>query len=536
VALRNRLKPGSVVKMPNGGQYVICEQIGEGGLSLIYAAKTKCNNYPVIIKEFFPAEHAHRAEKTLRASDGTILEKKDRVYPDSDHSERFERCLCAFEQEGQLGSCARLNSFQIISFTDSGNGFAVLPRWSNNSCSFDDLVDNWRFSPPASNDPVFTDLGRIHFSLMAIGSLLAALSSVHGQGMLHLDISPSNVVWAGQTHSSPENGVAFLTDFGCSVYMEDKAYPAECVLSYSKKYAAPEYGLKNGRLTEATDIYSVGRLLMFLCMGHRTFCEHLTLEELVSGLHIQERCRELLLTIIQKATAENMLDRYQSASEMQDAIGELLSVIPAHPINPDNTTAFSLYSLKSMLEGSLDTRYSWAHELCDRRGFTTMIPDSIHQPVAKLAGGHFKDEESFLRTVLPEGIFSCLWAQISKETDMRFAINGVMSGNYPQEWKTEIGSKFVDSSYAIPDLFKHCRKLLGSENSFKDSISFLFQLPGPDISYFERCYTECGFEIKRATYKGLALLVLFALLGQGECGFEAFAQHSPSEICRLMQK
>lgn len=537
IGMRKPLKPGSIIKMPNQGQYVICEKIGEGGLSLIYSAKTKANNYPVIIKEFFPAEHARRAETTLRAEDGTIIEIKDRVYPDSDYVDRFNRCLSAFEQEGQLGSSARMNTFQIISFSDCGEGYAILPRWSNDSCSFYDLVNGWRGSPPASVDPVFTDNGRVQFSLTAISSLLSAVSSIHTQNMLHLDISATNVVWAGHNRTRSENGTAFLTDFGCSVLMsENNAYPAEYVLSYSKAYAAPEYAIKGSNLTFATDIYSVGQLLTFLCLGQRAFYKHSSLEGLLGRLHIPERCRQLLLTIIQKATAENMLDRYQSATEMQNAIGELFSIIPMHPINPDNTTAFSLYSLKSMLEGSLDTHYSWAHELCDRRGFAAIIPDSIHQPVVKLVGGHFKDEESFLRAVLPEGIFSYLWAQISKETDTRYAINGVMSGNYPQEWKTEISSKFVDSSYAIPDLFKHCRKMLGSESSFKDSISFLFQLPGPDISYFERCYTECGFEIKRSTYKGLALLVLFALLGQGKCGFEAFAQHSPSEIYKLMQK
>lgn len=272
IGMRKPLKPGSIIKMPNQGQYVICEKIGEGGLSLIYSAKTKSNDYPVIIKEFFPAEHARRAEKTLRAEDSTIIEIKNRVYPDSDYVDRFNRCLSAFEQEGQLGSSARMNTFQIISFSDCGEGYAVLPRWSNDSCSFYDLVNGWRSSPPASVDPVFTDLGRVQFSLTAISSLLSAISSIHAQDMLHLDISATNVVWAGHSRTAPENGSAFLTDFGCSVLMaENEPYPAEYVLSYSKAYAAPEFALKDGRLTFATDIYSVGRLITFLCLGQRAF-------------------------------------------------------------------------------------------------------------------------------------------------------------------------------------------------------------------------------------------------------------------------
>lgn len=537
MGMRKPLKPGSIIKMPNQGQYVICERIGEGGLSLIYSAKTKANDYPVIIKEFFPAGHAHRAEKTLRADDGTIIEKKDRVYPDSDYVDRFNRCLSAFEQEGQLGSSARMNNFQIISFADCGEGYAVLPRWSNDSCSFYDLVNGWRSSAPPSNDRYFTDLGRVHFALTATSSLLTAVSSIHAQGMLHLDISANNVVWAGHSRTTPENGTTFLTDFGCSALMTDGVYPAEYVLSYSKEYAAPEYVLKDGELTCATDIYSVGRLLTFLCLGQRAFYKTSSLKNLIGRLHISDKCRNILLKIIQKATAENMLDRYQSALEMQEAVIDLLRMIPANPINPNCSTAFSLYSLKSMLEGSLDTRYSWAHELCDRRRFTMKIPDSIHQPVVSIAGRRFENDESFLQALLPDEIFDYLWEQVSNETSKQFVIQAIMSGNYPDEWKDEISNKLVQNACALPDLFKYCRNLLRSECAFDENISFLFQIPGSDIDYFQHCYTECGFEIGPAKYKGLALLVVFALLGPSEeHGFYTFAQHSPSEISKLMRR
>lgn len=537
MGIRNSLTPGSIIKMPNRGQYVIDEKIGEGGLSLIYSAKTKNNGYPVIIKEFFPAEYAHRAQKTVKADDGRIIAQKGCVYPDNGHEDRFRRCLNAFEQEGQLGSCARRNNFQIISFADCGEGYAVLPRWSNDSCSFEELVRGWRQSPPVSADCVSPDFGRLHFALTAISSLLSAVASIHEQNMLHLDISATNVVWSGHSRTTPENGATFLTDFGCSVLMaEGEPYPAEYVLSYSKSYAAPEYALKDGELTRATDIYSVGRLLTFLCLDQRAFYKHSKIKDLIGRLHIPQRFRNSLLTIIEKATQEQMCERYQSAAEMQEAVSELLSAIPAHPINPDNSKAFSLYSLKSMLEGSLDTRYSWAHELCDRRGVTMDIPAQLHQPVSNLPNRRFADDTAFLRAVLPKEIFQYLSDQISKETDRQFAVNSIMSGNYPAEWKTAISNQFSGTYYQLPDLFAKCRTLLHSERTLKDSISFLFRISGADISYFEYCYTQCAFEIRNALYKGFALLVIFALLGEGESGFAAFAQHSPSEICKLLRR
>lgn len=523
MAQRIALRPGSIVKMPNQGQYVIDEKIGEGGLSLIYSAKTKTNDYPVIIKEFFPAEHAHRAEKTLRDSRGVIVEKKNRVYPDDEYAERFERCLRAFEREGQLGSSARLHHFQIISFTDCGDGYAVLPCWSNNSRSFGDVVESWGSAPPKSNDLAFPDLGRIHFALTAVSSLLTVLSSVHEQGMLHLDISPSNVVWSGESNLCPENGVAFLTDFGCSVYMEEKSYPAECVLSYSKMFAAPEYAQKDGRLTEATDVYAVGRLLAFLCVGHRMFFKPFTVNNLIGKLHIPNRDRKLLLEIIQKATAEDMHLRYPSAIAMKDAVGELLTAIPKHPINPDNTTAFSLYSLKSMLEGSLSTHYSWAHELCDRRNIVISLPEQVYRPVAD---SHFADDESFLRAVLPNWLYRYLSEQVSKEVDKRFYLTAIMSGNYSNELRAKI--RRLLRQYDTRELLIKSRTLLADETTFQVDQKLLFQILGEDGNRLRNCYYNCN--AFKVPYIGLGLLVVFALLGVG--GFEEWIP-SPSRAREL---
>lgn len=334
---RNPLKPGSVIKMPNLGQYIICEKLAEGGLSLVYTAKTKANNYPVVIKEFFPSEHAQRATKTIRGNDGAVLFQKGQVCPDDGYSDRFYQCLKAFEQEGLLGSSARSSNFQIISFSDCGNGYAILPRWSADSCSMYDLVNGWREAPPESTDLNFSDFGRLSFALSAINSLLSAVASIHDQGMLHLDITSTNVIWGGNRREVPENGTAFLSDFGCAVLMSGGTYPAEFALSYTKDYAAPEYLINEGHLDRTTDIYSVGRLLAFLCFGQRAFFKHTHLQELVERMRISDICKKGLLTILQKATAREMHERYQFAREMQIAVRELRSYIPIQlKANPDN--------------------------------------------------------------------------------------------------------------------------------------------------------------------------------------------------------
>lgn len=508
MGLRDPLKAGSIIKMPNQGQYIIGEKIGEGGLSLVYAAKTACNGYPVIIKEFFPSEHAHRAKKTEKSSDGSIAVRKGQICPDPGHAQRFSLCLKAFEQEGRLGSAARCRNYQILSFFDCGGGYGLLPRWSEDSCSFLDLVTGWLRSPPKSPDPVFSDLGRIRFALTATGSLLSPVASIHAQGMLHLDITPSNVLWAG-SRMAPEKGTALLADFGCSALMADGMYPAAYVLSYSSAYAAPEYREKDGKLTPATDIYSIGRLLAFLCLGQRAFCRHADLQTMLGRLHIPGRCRGQLLAILQKATALRTEDRYASAEEMQVAITGLLAMLPLNPINPDHSSAFTLYSLKAMLEGSPDPHYSWAHELCDRRGIAMELPEGVHKPVAKGNREGALDPAAFLQCLLPEELFQYLWEQVSREADRQFYLSGILAGNYPQQWREELCRLL--QRYGTRRLLQSCRTLLRDEEAFFTGQRILFQILGEEGARLADCYYNC--QRRSAPYVGLALLAAYALLG-----------------------
>ncbi len=528
MGIRIPLKAGSIIRMPNQGKYIIEEKIGEGGLSLVYSAKTMTNGYPVMIKEFFPYGYAQRAVRPVRAADGTVLVRKDRVYAEAGSEERFQRCLKAFEQEGQLGSAARLTNFQVISFADCGDGYAVLPGWSSDTCSVEDLVSGWLESPPTAIDPVFSDLARVRFALIIISSLLTALSSLHEQlRLLHLDISPNNIVWAGQNRTSPQNGAAFLTDFGCSVLLaEGSSFPSEYVLSCSRDYAAPEY--RGGKLDYTTDIYAVGRLLAFLCRGHRVFEPYTTPEAEIQQLKIPDRHRQTLSAILQKATAVQMTARYPSARAMQEAVQALLDAMPLHPINENNTDAFTLYSLKFLMEGSRATHYGWANELCDRRGVSIDIPEFACCPIASIPNGRFSDDRCFLQTILPEEIFDYLQKRISGSPDPRQTLGQIMTGNYPDLWKIDLSSMFMN--YGLNRLFVICRSLLTSEAAFDIDIDLLFHLPGDDIDYFQRCFLECTGGDRS---KGLALLVLFALLGKGEFGFAHLARHSPSELRRM---
>lgn len=221
-----------------------------------------------------------------------------------------------------------------------------------------------------------------------------------------------------------------------------------------------------------------------------------------------------------------MPDRYQTVSSMLKDVRTLRNIIPVHPLNPDNTKAFTLYSLKSMLIGSEDSHYSWADELQDRMGVDpTVLPDSIY---SGLSWKTLDDDYCFLRSVLPEEIYAILMDRIAKQPNRENALKGILSCNYDFAWKREICRRV--QKYGTRRLLETSRSLLNDEKTFFVSQRLLFQLLGDEGERLRECYYNCNSDIRKAPYVGLAMFTLFALLGPD--GFEVLLP-SPSKAGKL---
>lgn len=270
-----------------------------------------------------------------------------------------------------------------------------------------------------------------------------------------------------------ENCEAFLADFGCSVRMDSGEYHPEYQLSYSPGFAAPEVQRGCNCLTPATDLYSVGILLFYLCVGENaleiTRNRKRQIQRESAYLSIPKRILRDLQRIIINATG-TMPDRYQTVSSMLKDVRTLRNIIPVHPLNPDNTKAFTLYSLKSMLIGSEDSHYSWADELQDRMGVDpTVLPDSIY---SGLSWKTLDDDYCFLRSVLPEEIYAILMDRIAKQPNRENALKGILSCNYDFAWKREICRRV--QKYGTRRLLETSRSLLNDEKTFFVSQRLLF--------------------------------------------------------------
>lgn len=337
------------------------------------------------------------------------------------------------------------------------------------------------------------------------------------------------MIWAGHDVETGEHCEAFLADFGCSVEMDDGAYQSEYRLSYSPGFAAPEVNQIGSRLTPATDLYAVGVLLFYLCVGEcalENTCDktnHIWRE--LKHLSIPQRILAELQRILITATAK-MPDRYQDVGSMREDIRTLKHAIPIHPLNADNSNAFTLYSLKSMLVGSEDTHYSWADELQDRRGTGPVcFPPSVYSGIS---WKEFRNDEHFLSFLLPGEIYNALMTRIVQQPDRKAAVRGVLSCNYDFSWKRDICRKI--RKYGTRRLLEISRSLLNDKNAFFVDQGLLFQLLGEEGERLIECYYDCGADMRRAPYVGLAMFILFALLGPD--GFKALVP-SPQRACDL---
>jgi serine/threonine protein kinase len=88
-----------------------------------------------------------------------------------------------------------------------------------------------------------------------------ALDYVHSQGVIHRDVSPSNVMLTDYGTASSRSR-ARLTDFGIAIEA-DYTHAPDAAVTGTAAYLSPEQ-VKNQALSPATDIYSLG-LVMLEC-------------------------------------------------------------------------------------------------------------------------------------------------------------------------------------------------------------------------------------------------------------------------------
>lgn len=166
--------------------------------------------------------------------------------------------------------------------------------------------------------------------ILRIGQQIAAgLAAAHAQGMIHRDIKPANIL----IESGVEERVK-ITDFGLARATDDASLTQSGLIVGTPLYMAPEQA-KGQTLDHRTDLFSLGSVLYTMASGRPPFRAANTIAVLKRVCddtprpinEIIPETPQWLCDIISKLHAKDPEDRFQSAKEVADVLGQHLAFI-----------------------------------------------------------------------------------------------------------------------------------------------------------------------------------------------------------------
>ncbi len=216
------------------GRYRIDAVLGHGQMGVVYRA-TREDGVPLALK-------------VLKAE----------LAEDKAYRRRFER-------EGEIA--ASLDHPNLVPVLDRGE-LAGVTFLASPLLPGGDLAERLRSGPLAP-----TTLARL------VAEVGAALDALHGHGLVHRDVKPSNVLL-------DEDGRALLTDFGVARGAAHTVLTAAGRVVGTADYLAPEV-IRGNRAGPPADLYSLGCLAYECAVGRPPFADRPSLGD-VCVAHLQE--------------------------------------------------------------------------------------------------------------------------------------------------------------------------------------------------------------------------------------------------------
>lgn len=217
-------------------QYIVGTVLGKGGFGITYVGYDNLQRHKVAIKEFYPTAVAYRnSEETTEI---TVPAEQKQIYATG---------VTRFYEEAVTLSCLQ----EIPAIVDIYDFF-----YENNTAY---IV--MEFVDGTAVDQIVLQQGGldVDLTLTIYYPILQALQKVHAAGILHRDISPSNIMLDG--HFCPR-----LIDFGSSrAYSHELSTDLTVILK--KGFAPIEQYSRKGKHGPAEDVYALCASMYYTMTG-----------------------------------------------------------------------------------------------------------------------------------------------------------------------------------------------------------------------------------------------------------------------------
>jgi len=267
------------------GRYHILEQLGEGGMAVVYKAYDTRLECDVAIKVI----------------------STNKFTPDA-----VARALKRFEREAKaLAKLTHPNIVKVIDYGEyEGQPYLVMPYLAGGNLK-----------------QYLRQHGRLPWQEAAhlLLPIAQALDFAHSQGVIHRDVKPANILLT-------QNGQPMLTDFGVAKVVEEEAtvdLTGTAAAVGTPEYMAPEQTGKN--IDHRVDIYALGIVFYEMLTGRRPYEADTPLAVLVKQAseplprpsQFASDLPDAVEKVLIKALAKDPNDRYKDMGMFAEALERL---------------------------------------------------------------------------------------------------------------------------------------------------------------------------------------------------------------------
>lgn len=265
------------------GRYRLEAKLGSGGMSTVYLARDEVLDRPVAVKLM----HREMTEQT-------------------DQLERFNQ---------EARAVAKLSNPNVVAVIDAGED-------GGRPYIVFEYVQGETLKQRIARVGALEATEALAYGL----EIAQALGVAHESEMVHRDVKPQNVL-------IDSTGRAKLTDFGISRQLDEEGMTAPGRVLGTTDYVAPEQAMGKD-VDPRSDIYSLGIVLFEMFTGDVPFTaenqigvamKHVN-DDLPDVQELRPDISSVSASVIDRATAKNPEDRYQTIGEMADDLQAALEV------------------------------------------------------------------------------------------------------------------------------------------------------------------------------------------------------------------